>query len=190
MLTHTTAGTEQRTPALIAEAALPRMSNAALDVLFRSSPAGDVPNGSVRGTALLFPGTVFGSMLGRLIYPFVWQGKVFDRRQGVLRNKVTKFRIRAIKADVSTGPSWVDGKPCTVIDYSHTSLVARMVRDEIRIVSPHLYLGVVWLWRRRAAWFAVRESHQQADAVRRRACGKSTPISARQRSAVTSPQTS
>ena len=43
-----------------------------------------------------------------------------------------------------------------LLSTSKTSLVAHMVRDEIRMVSPSLYLGVVWLWRRRVAWFTLR----------------------------------
>jgi hypothetical protein len=32
-----------------------------------------------------------------------------------------------------------------------------MVRDEVRLISPNLYLGVVWLWKWRAAWFTLRQ---------------------------------
>jgi hypothetical protein len=34
-------------------------------------------------------------------------------------------------------------------------VVARLVRDELRLVGPHLYLGVVWLARRRVLWFTL-----------------------------------
>ena len=56
----------------------------------------------------------------------------------------------------SRDDAWVDGQPCTLLDYSKTSLVAKMVRDETRLVAPGLQLGVVWLWRRRVAWFTLR----------------------------------
>jgi len=32
-----------------------------------------------------------------------------------------------------------------------------MVRDEIRLVGPGLYLGVVWLWHWRVGWFTLRQ---------------------------------
>jgi hypothetical protein len=32
-----------------------------------------------------------------------------------------------------------------------------MVRDEVRLVAPGLYLGVVWLWKRRVGWFTLRQ---------------------------------
>jgi hypothetical protein len=70
-------------------------------------------------------------------------------------NRIGPFGTRAIRGAVYPDRSWVDGKNCIVIDYSTTSIAARGVRDEIRLVAPRLYLGVVWLWRRRVAWFAL-----------------------------------
>ncbi len=65
--------------------------------------------------------------------------------------------IRAVAATVRPDESLVDGRPCVVFDYSRTSLVARGVRDEVRLVAPGLYLGVAWLFGNRVGWFAVRE---------------------------------
>jgi hypothetical protein len=39
----------------------------------------------------------------------------------------------------------MDAKECIVLDYSETSLVAHWVRDEIREVALHIYLGKVYL---------------------------------------------
>jgi hypothetical protein len=47
-------------------------------------------------------------------------------------------------ATVYKDPSWFDKKECIVIDYSETSLVAKWVRDEIRMISPGFYLGKVY----------------------------------------------
>jgi hypothetical protein len=33
-----------------------------------------------------------------------------------------------------------------------------MIRDEVRLVPPGLYLGVIWLGRRRVGWFILRQS--------------------------------
>jgi hypothetical protein len=49
-----------------------------------------------------------------------------------------------VRAEVSVGPSWLDDRPCVVLDYSRSSVVAGWIRDEIREVAPGLYLGLVW----------------------------------------------
>jgi hypothetical protein len=119
-----------------------------LDARFRAAPAGPVPDGAGRGVALLRPGT-------RLARPLAawartgWQGKTFDRDAARLRNRITPFGVLAIEAAVAEEASWVDGKPCIVLDYSKTSRIARPIRDEIREIAPGLYLGVVFLGRRR-----------------------------------------
>jgi hypothetical protein len=116
-----------------------------LDELFKSVPAGPIPDGDGRGTVLAFPGTPLSRLLATLSYPLLWQGKVVDRARGKLLNKLTPFGIRAVRGLVSVAPSWMDGKDCVAIDYSRTSLVARFVHDEIRLVAPDTYLGVVWV---------------------------------------------
>jgi hypothetical protein len=141
----------------VTESTLLRMSNRALDDLFRSSPSGPVPNGNLRGTLVAFSGTPLAKPLSVLAYLVGWQGKVVNARRGTLVNKITPLHLRAIKALVDVEDSWVDGRPCVLIDYSRTSFVARKVRDEIRLVGPQLYLGVVWLRRRRIGWFTLRE---------------------------------
>jgi hypothetical protein len=148
------------------EDALLRMGNTDLDELFRSSDAGPIPDGDMRGTEFVFPGTAVAAPLAKVLYVVAWQGKVVDRRHGMLLNKITPLRLRLIAAKVSHAASWVDGQDCVLLDYSHTSLVAKMVRDELREVSPGLYLGVIWLWRRRVGWFTLR-SATEGDSVRR-----------------------
>jgi hypothetical protein len=144
-------------PSAPTERVLLSMTNAELDRLFRASPAGVVPDGTMRGTVLALPGSPLAQPVAALTYAFLWQGKVVDRRRGVLKNRITPVRVRSIKALVSPDPSWVDARPCVVLDYSRTSTVARLVRDELRLVGPHLYLGVVWLSRRRVLWFTLRD---------------------------------
>lgn len=139
------------------ERALRRMDNRALDGLFRSSAAGGIPHGRLPGSTLLFPGSLVCGLLARLVHLLVWQGKETEHRGRSLRNLVGPLGMRTIRALLSHDRSWVDGDPCVLIDYSTTSRVAHMVRDEIRLVSPGLYLGVVWLWKRRVAWFTLRE---------------------------------
>jgi hypothetical protein len=149
----TAAHLESRT---LDEGDLMRMTNRELDGVFRASPASDLPSGFARGTALFFNGTRACRVIAKLAYWFAWQGKRIDPARDRLVNQITPLRLPLIPARVSQGTSWVDGERCTVLDYSKTSWVARMVRDETRLVSPGLHLGVVWLWRHRAAWFALR----------------------------------
>lgn len=136
------------------EDALLAASHRELDALFRDSPAGPVPTGVLDGTALLLPG---GRAAAALIQALVWQGKVVDPGGTSLRNRITPLGIRAVTARVRHDESLVDGRPCVVFDYSRTSLVARGVRDEVRLVAPCRYLGVVWLVGHRVGWFALRE---------------------------------
>jgi hypothetical protein len=125
-------------------AQLLQMSNAQLDELFSSSTAGDIPDGPAKGTAIIAPGTKFSAEIAELINVFVWQGKTFDAKKGVLRNRILAIGLNAIVATVYKGPSWFDKKECIVLDYSETSLVARWIRDEIRSIGPGFYLGRVY----------------------------------------------
>jgi hypothetical protein len=134
------------------------MSQAQLDDLFRSSPAGDIPSGSANGTAIIAPGTRYSADIAEIINHFGWQGKVFDAANGTLKNRILAFGVEAIIAKVYKDASWLDGKECIVLDYSQTSIVAQRIRDEIRLVSPGFYLGKVY-------WNKDRRSTQPAGAV-------------------------
>jgi hypothetical protein len=122
-----------------------RMSPAQRDELFRSSPAGDVPRGTGEGVALLPLGPLPTRVAAAVIRALIWKGKVFDPRYDGLRNRLTPFGFRLIRAKVYRDPSWVDGEECIVLDYSRTSLVAHWVRDEIREVTERTYLGQVFV---------------------------------------------
>jgi hypothetical protein len=87
--------------------------------------------------------------IAALIGRIAWRGKVFDSQAGRVTNRILPFGLRAITADVQKGASWRDGRECIVLDYSQASLVARGVRDEVRLLRPGLYLG-------RAYWRGVR----------------------------------
>ena len=120
------------------------MTQAQLDDLFRASPAGDIPDGPAKGTAIIAPGTTYSQSIAEVINHFGWQGKVFDAKKGVLKNSITIFHVEAILARVYKGASWLDGKDCIVLDYSETSIVAHYIRDEIRLIGPGFYLGKVY----------------------------------------------
>jgi len=132
------------------------MTQAQLDDLFRASPPGDIPNGPAKGTAIIAPGTVFSPITAEMINLFCWQGKVFDAQKGLLKNRILAIGIEAIVARVYKGPSWFDGKDCIVLDYSDTSIVAHYIRDEIRLIGPGFYLGVVYWERTRLIDFCLQ----------------------------------
>jgi hypothetical protein len=132
------------------------LSQAQLDELFTKSPVGEIPDGEAKGIAIVAPGTKYTAEIAELINHFSWQGKVFDAKKAVLINRILLLGLKAIIAKVYKGPSWLDGKECIVLDYSETSLVAHWIRDEIRLVAPGCYLGVVYWDKARLINFALQ----------------------------------
>jgi hypothetical protein len=135
------------------------LSREELDDIYRAAEPGSVPNGDTQGTAIVY-GSVFARYYAFLAGIFAWQGKVFDLfppdyQRGILVNKVLPAGMGLIVAKVYRENSWLDGKETIVIDYSKTSLLARSIRDEIREVEPGVYLGKVWLKKKRILDFAL-----------------------------------
>ena len=131
------------------------MSQKELDELFTQSPPGDIPDGEAQGTAIVAPGTSYSSEIATLVNHFAWQGKTFDAKKGLLKNRILPFGFNAIIARIYKAPSWLDGNECIVLDYSETSLLARKIRDEIRQVQPGLYLGKVYWGKDRLIDFSL-----------------------------------
>ena len=141
----------------LVERDLVNMSRAELDELFGRSPAGEIPDGEANGQVLI--GTENDTVSGtaaKVAHLVAWQGMVFDREMGELLNKIGPLGLKAIRAQVYKEPSWFDGKETIVLDYSDTSLVAHWIRDEIREVSPHLYLGLVFWERDKILHFSLQ----------------------------------
>jgi hypothetical protein len=136
-------------------AQLMAMNQQELDDLFTKSPAGPIPDGPAKGTAIIAPGTRFSDEIAQIINHFAWQGKTFDGPRGVLTNKISILGFNAIVAEVYKGESWLDHKECIVLDYSKTSLLAKRVRDEIRQVAPNVYLGKVYWGDKRTIDFCL-----------------------------------
>ena len=141
---------------LIDVPALMAMSQAGLDATFRASPAGDIPDGEAEGTVLVAPGTELTGIAAKLIHLLAWKGKVFDADRGDLRNEVLLTGIHAVQAKVYKDASWYDGQECIVLDYSQTSVVAHWIRDEMRLVAPNLYLGIVFWDHKKLIDFVLR----------------------------------
>jgi hypothetical protein len=134
---------------------LVRMDRCELEALYRQAEPGPVPCGATSGRAIMNPGsrlTVPASQVTRLL----WQGKVF-RDDGIMINRV--FGIRAVKARIYAGESWLDGRPAIVLDYCGMSRLFPNVRDEMREVEPGLYVGITYFRRdegpKLATFFAI-----------------------------------
>jgi hypothetical protein len=131
------------------------LSATSLDELFASSPAGEIPTGRGRGTVVVYPGSRATGPIAAVTRVLLWQGKVFRPESKDLKNLLTPFSLRGLRAKVYTTESQYDGKPCIVLDYSTTSRAARRVRDEIRQIGPNEYLGVVFLGPRQLGVYFV-----------------------------------
>ncbi|MCI0704929.1 MAG: hypothetical protein L0241_28040 [Planctomycetia bacterium] len=119
--------------------ALVRMSACELEALYRLSPPASVPCGFVPGRAIKKPGSRL-TVLNSRATGLVWKGKIF--RDGTMINKLAGG-LKVIPADVYLGESWLDGGPSLILDYSRSTLWPD-VRDELREVSPGLYLGIMY----------------------------------------------
>ena len=120
---------------------LVRMNREQLETLYRSVEIGQSPYGVTSGRAIRNPGsrlTVPTSRVTRVL----WQGKVFNDEGTMMVNRV--LGLRAVHARVYVGESWLDGRPAVVMDYAGTSRLFPDVRDEVREVSPGVWLGVMY----------------------------------------------
>jgi hypothetical protein len=131
---------QEASPAITLDELL-RMAPAELESVYRQGITVAIPEGRIRGTALLAPGTRRERVLSRGARLF-WQGKVFEHGQTTAVNRF--FGIRVIRGQVYQGQSWLDGQPALILDYSQTSRIYADNRDEIRQVAPGLYLGLMY----------------------------------------------
>jgi hypothetical protein len=131
---------QQPAPSLTLDDLL-RMTPVQLENVYRQGIATAVPEGRIRGIALLAPGTRRERVLSRSARLF-WQGKVFEHGQSTAVNRF--FGIRVIRGQVYQGQSWLDGQQSLILDYSQTSRIYADNRDEIRQIAPGLYLGLMY----------------------------------------------
>jgi hypothetical protein len=112
-----------------------------LECLYRAAPPGPVPEGYTRGLALYDRDRPLARPRAG-VSRVLWHGKHFDPCAGMMVNQWLGFR--AVHARVCYGPSWLDGGPSVVMDYRGTARVWGNVRDEVREVTPGLYLGIMF----------------------------------------------
>jgi hypothetical protein len=117
--------------------ALSQKSCCELEALFRAGTAAAPPCGYGRGKTLLLldrPRPKAGASMANA----VWKGKHF-LPCGRMINQWAGFR--AVGADVRVEPSALDGKPCVLLDYPPDAPVFGGDFDEIREISPGLWIG-------------------------------------------------
>jgi hypothetical protein len=147
--------TEKRNPMPYTVAELEKMTMDQLDNIFKNAPPGEIPNGPAKGTALIDTGSGEAPAIAEIIRIFAWQGKTFDAKSDTLVNRISIFGIIAIDAKVYFADSLFDGAKCIVLDYSENLDLSRFVRDEIRLISPNLYLGLVYWKEARTIYFTL-----------------------------------
>lgn len=142
----------------------------ALEGIYRGATAGAIPIGFLNGIAVP-PARKPGSELRKRVTNKLWLGKEFRADQTL----VNHWRgMKAIKARVCLGPSWIDGRPAIVMDYRGSSLVWHNVRDEMREVAPGVYLGLMFRRRPCQPRFRMYFVLQACTT----ACGSLDPVSA------------
>ncbi len=114
---------------------------ATLDALFAGGSVGGIPTGFLPGRTIPKPGEPSNERRSKRL-GLLWQGKVFNA-DGTGRNKV--FGVQAIPINIYQGESLRDGGPAIIVDYSNSWRIFRGVRDEIREVSPGVYLGLTYV---------------------------------------------
>jgi hypothetical protein len=141
----------------VTENALLDLTDDELDNLFSSGTVGELPDGDADGKVLAgSKDEDVSDTVAWVAEQLAWKGKVFDREQGELRNKILPFGVKAVRAKVYKDTSWFDGKETIVLDYSKTSVLAQRVRDEIREVAPGLFLGLVYWEKDKILHFSLR----------------------------------
>ena len=108
-----------------------------LEAMFRAAKAEAVPVGTAKGKILHH----FKARMPRVkiaVQQAMWKGKVFHD-DGTFINQWAGFK--AIRSRAVIGPSWLDGKPCLVLEYEPGTPVFGNTRDELREVSPGVWLG-------------------------------------------------
>lgn len=116
---------------------LSRLDRDQLDAIFATGAVGEAPIGFGRGRILLRTDGKMPRVRARL-QGLAWKGKVFHP-DGTFVNQWAGFR--AIASRVEVGPSWYDGRPCLVLEYPPGTPIFGDARDELREVSPGLWLG-------------------------------------------------
>lgn len=142
---------------------LARLNEAQLEELFLNAPRPTaIPSGKTRGLVFFEPGKWTSRLQGR-IFQLLWQGKKWDSSAAIMKNRVGPFTV--IPAAMYLDESFTDGDTALVLDYhgmqSKTTQFADGARDEIREITPGLWLGRMWVLGKDgnytpSSWFALK----------------------------------
>jgi hypothetical protein len=117
-----------------------RMEECQLIDVYKCGSVTPVPCGKTPGIVIYNPGSMITVPLSNLMkYTGSWQGKFIT--SDTMYNR--QFCMPTMKGKIGTAESWIDGKPTTVFDYEGESLICHRYRDEVREVSPGVYLGAM-----------------------------------------------
>jgi hypothetical protein len=100
---------------------------------------------SVRGLDRGGPGRAVRALARASWFP--WAGKSFAAQSEAQGNGINRVRLaggrRWFPFTTRVEPSAIDGAPCILLDYDHAvnPKPIRMIRDELREVSPGLFMG-------------------------------------------------
>jgi hypothetical protein len=132
-----------------------RMSECELIEVYKCGIVSPVPCGYTPGTVIYKPGSKIVVPASKLFKATAWQGKYITCDKMINR----QFGLPSITADIMSGESWIDGGPTLVFDYWDSSFICKQYRDEVREVSPGVYLGCMHRrdkdGPRIATWFAL-----------------------------------
>jgi hypothetical protein len=109
-----------------------------LQQIFASAEGCTFPSGFGRGEVLLRTDPRHARLKARMTNR-VWKGKRFEE-DGYFINQWLCFR--ALHSYVCQGPSWLDGRPCVILEYPPDTPLFGNTRDELREVAPGVWLGM------------------------------------------------
>lgn len=159
----------EQTPSLTLDV-LHRMTHGELATAYA---AGTVPDDAIAQLAgrpqcrmldLDFAGTGKRARLIRRISrspTFVWKGKAFSAHSDTVGEGINRTVIgERYRFDLRIEQSVIDGAPCVLLDYDRRDnpWFIRIIRDELRMVAPGLWMGPAILNGTRLLHFAC--SHQ------------------------------
>jgi hypothetical protein len=119
---------------------LVRSDRATLEGLYSKGGVVAPPPGFAPGRAIPDPGSRKTVRKSKVI-GILWKGKVFS--DGHMINRLAGGR-EAVTASVYVGESWLDGKPSLILDYAGSKRFGD-VRDEMREVSPGVFVGLTYV---------------------------------------------
>lgn len=119
---------------------LEKMCPEQLGQLYAQAELGNIPVGVGQGRLLHLTDRFAGVKVW--VSNRVWRGKYIDPNTYYINRWI--FGIRAIDSHYHIEPSWLDGRPCIAMQYAPGTPLFANVRDELREISPGLYLGPVF----------------------------------------------